>query len=169
MYYVLLIFNICTDLSRLEIPEHTVNLEDIEKVLSANILVDRFGQPRLAPLLLDYIPQLGTFLEGPTVPRSQETQVEPTVLFVARPTSISSFVEYLDLILIGEVSEMTPSINPYQLMGKKSKETSMSKGKRKAKEGAQAKKSRMAIFEFIALEQATPSADSGSAVPDPQP
>jgi hypothetical protein len=61
-----------TNPSRLEIPEHAVYLEDIKKVLSANILVDILGQPRSAPLLLSYTPQLGNFLEGPTIPHSQQ-------------------------------------------------------------------------------------------------
>jgi hypothetical protein len=63
---------------------------------------------------------------------------------------------------------MAPPINPYQVMGKKSKEASLSKGKGKARESTQAKKSRRPIFEVIASEQATPSADSGSTVPDHQ-
>lgn len=158
-----------TDSSRLEIPEHAVNLEEIEKVLSANILVDRFGQPRSAPLLFGYTPQLGTFLESLTIRRSQETLVEPTILFVARPASTSSSVDHSDLIPIGEVSKMAPPINPYQLMGKKSKEASTSKIKGKAKEGVKAKKSRRPIFEVIAPKQAAPNTDSGSAVPETQP
>jgi hypothetical protein len=48
-------------------------------------------------------------------------------------------------------------IDPYELMGKKSK------GKEKAKQGAQAKKPRRAVFEVIALEQATQNADLDSA------
>uniref|UniRef100_A0A2N9FJJ5 Uncharacterized protein n=1 Tax=Fagus sylvatica TaxID=28930 RepID=A0A2N9FJJ5_FAGSY len=141
------------DSSRLEIPGHAVNLEEIEKVLSASILVDRFGQPRSAPLLLGYTPQLGTFLEGLTVPRSQETPVEPTILFVARPASTSSSVDHSDLIPTTEVSEMALPINPYQLMGKKSKEASTSKSKGKAKEGVEAKKSRRPIFEIDEPEE----------------
>ena len=47
-------------------------------------------------------------------------------------------------------------------MGKKSK------GKRKAKQGAQAKKPKKAIFEGIAPEQATLTADSGSAAREEQ-
>ena len=103
------------------------------------------------------------------MPHSQETSVEPTVLFVAWPASVSSCIDHPDLIPTGEVSKMAPPINPYQLMGKKSKEASSSKSKRKAKEGTQAKKSMRPIFEVIAPEQATPSADSGSAVPETQP
>jgi hypothetical protein len=52
---------------------------------------------------------------------------------------------------------MAPPIDPYELMGKKSK------GKGKAKQGAQAKKQRRAIYEVIALEQEPQSADSESA------
>ena len=54
-------------------------------------------------------------------------------------------------------------------MGKKSKEASSSKSKRKAKEGTQAKKSMRLIFEVINPKQAAPSVDSGSAVPETQP
>ena len=48
-------------------------------------------------------------------------------------------------------------IDPYELMGKKSK------GKGRAKQGAQAKKQRRAVLEVIAPEQAPQSADSDSA------
>lgn len=48
-------------------------------------------------------------------------------------------------------------IDPYELMGKKSK------AKGKAKQGAQAKKQRRAVYEVIAPEQAPQNADSGSA------
>ncbi|GMY08861.1 hypothetical protein FCV25MIE_04100, partial [Fagus crenata] len=101
MPYAFLLYFL-TDSSRLKIPEHAVNLEEIEKVLSANILVDRFEQPRSAPLPLGYTPQLGTFLEGLIVPRSQETPVEPTILFMAQPASTSSSVDHSDLIPTGE-------------------------------------------------------------------
>jgi hypothetical protein len=84
------------------------------------------------------------------MPRSQETLVEPTVLFVARPAFASSSIDHPDLIPTGEVFEMAPPINLYQLIGKKSKEASSSKSKRKAKEGTQDKKSRRPIFEVIA-------------------
>ncbi len=59
--------------------------------------------------------------------------VEPTILFVAQPASISPSTEHPDLIPTGEVSEMAPPIDAYELMGKKSKEASSSKGKGKAK------------------------------------
>ncbi len=95
--------------------------------------------------------------------------VEPTVLFVAQPASTSLSIEHPDLIPIGELSEMAPSINAYELMGKKSKGASGSKNKGKAKEDTQAKKSKRPVFEVIAPEQTAPNADLGFAVLDIQP
>lgn len=63
---------------------------------------------------------------------------------------------------------MAPPINPFAIMGKKSKASlGKGKGKGKSKEGSPKKRQRRAIFEVIALEQATSSADSRSVVPDP--
>ena len=148
--------------SWLEVLKTAINLEDLTKVLSANICIDRLGQPRSAPLLLGYQPLIGNFLEVLTIPRAQEVKVKPTTLFVAQPTTITTPPEHSDLIPTGEVSEMAPPINPYELMGKKSK------GKGKAKQGTQAKKPSRAVFEVIAPEQATQSADSGSATREEQ-
>jgi hypothetical protein len=141
--------------SRLAMTEHVVNLDELTTVLSANICIDRIGQPRSAPLLLGYTPLVGNFLEGPTVPRSQEIRVEQATLFVAQPATTSIPSEHPDLIPTRKFSEMAP-IDPYELMGRKSK------GKGKAKQGAQAKKPKRAVFEVIAPEQATQSAYSDS-------
>ena len=67
------------------------------------------------------------------IPRSQETPVEPIVLFVAQCALTSPSVDHPNLILTGEVSEMAPPINAYELMGKKSKIAFSSKGKGRAK------------------------------------
>lgn len=142
--------------SQLAVSEHAVNLDELTTVLSTNICIDQIGQPRSAPLLLGYTPLVGNFLEGLIVPRSQEVRVKPTALFVAQSATVTTPPEHPALILTGEVSEMAP-IDPYELMGKKSK------GKGRAKQGAQAKKQRRAVLEVIAPEQAPQSADSDSA------
>ncbi len=63
-------------------------------------------------------------------------------------------------------------INPFKLMGKTTvgspSEAEKSKGKGKSKGVGQGKKGRNPIFQAIAPEQSTPSADSGSAAYEPQ-
>ena len=111
--------------SRLVVHDTEVNLEDLTRALSENIYIDELGQPRSAPLLLGYTPLVNSFLEGPTVPRSQKVRVEPTALFVAQPATTSTSSEHPEYIPTGQVFEMAP-IDPYELMGEKSK------GKKKA-------------------------------------
>ena len=72
-----------TDSFRLEALKDQADLLLVKKALSTNIYVDQRGEPRSAPLLLRYEPQIKSFLEGPTVPRSQAVEVEPNVLYVA--------------------------------------------------------------------------------------
>uniref|UniRef100_A0A2N9GXM0 Uncharacterized protein n=1 Tax=Fagus sylvatica TaxID=28930 RepID=A0A2N9GXM0_FAGSY len=111
---------------------------------------NKFGHP--VPSQLE-VPETPVNLEDLT----KEVRVEPTTLFVAQLATTPILPKHPDLNPTGEVSEMAPPINPYELMRKKSK------GKGKAKQGAQAKKPRRVVFEVIALEQATQSADSSSA------
>jgi hypothetical protein len=95
-------------------------------------------------------------------------RVELPPLFIARPASPTSSANHPDLIPTREVLEMAPPINPFAIMGKKSKASlGKGKGKGKSKEGSPKKRQRRAIFEVIALKQATSNADSRSAVPDP--
>jgi hypothetical protein len=90
----------------------------VKRVLSANICVDERGEPRSAPLLLRYEPQVRSFLEGPTVPRSQAVEVCPRATYVAQPAVVEQPQNHLDLVPSGQVCEIAPPINPFKLMGK---------------------------------------------------
>ena len=155
MYLMNLLFFFAVP-SRLKVPDHAVNLEELTTVLHANIYIDRIRQPRSVPLLLGYTPLIGDFLEGPTVPRTQEVQVEPSTLSEAQPTTTNIPSEHPDLIPTGQVLEMA-RVDLYELMGKKAKR------KKKAAPSGQDKKPRRAVFKVIAPKKSTQRAESDSA------
>uniref|UniRef100_A0A2N9GWY4 Uncharacterized protein n=1 Tax=Fagus sylvatica TaxID=28930 RepID=A0A2N9GWY4_FAGSY len=97
---------------------YPADAELVKRVLATNIYVDQRGEPRSAPLLLRYEPQIKSFLEGPTVPRSQEVRVETSTPSLAIPADTTTLSEDPEFIPIGQVSEMAPPINPFELMGK---------------------------------------------------
>ncbi len=119
--------------------------------------VNRLNQPRLAPLLLRYKPQISSYLEGPTVPRSQEVQVEPTVLFIAPPATTNLDSDAPDRIPSGQVSEMVPPIKPFKLIGKTAGGSPSGAGKGKGKGKGAGKKGKKPISEAIEPELITPS------------
>jgi hypothetical protein len=129
----------------------------VKRVLATNVYVDQRGEPRSAPLLLSYEPQIRSFLEGPTVPRSQEVRVEPSVPCVAVPTDTTALSEDPELIPTGQVSEMAPPINPFELMGKATGGSSSgaAKGKGKGRGKGAGKKSKKTISESSSSEQTT--------------
>ena len=147
------------DPSRIEVDEKQVDVELVTRVLATNIYVDQRGEPRSAPLLLRYEPQIRSFLEGPTVPRSQEVQVDPSIPFVATPADTIIPSEHPDLIPTGQVSEMALPINLFKLMGKKTggspSEAAKGKGKGKTKSAGAGKKLKKIVTETPVPELTT--------------
>ena len=131
----------------------------MKRVLATNVYVDQRGEPRSAPLLLSYEPQIRSFLEGPTVPRSQEIRVEPSVPSVAVLADTTALSVDPELIPTGQVSEMAPPINPFELMGKatggSSSGAAKGKGKGRGKGAGAGKKSKKVVSESSSSEQAT--------------
>uniref|UniRef100_A0A2N9HKZ0 Uncharacterized protein n=1 Tax=Fagus sylvatica TaxID=28930 RepID=A0A2N9HKZ0_FAGSY len=121
------------DPSRLAVYEGQADSDLVRRVLSTNIYVDQRGEPRSAPLLLRYEPQIRSFLEGPTVPRSQEVRVETTVPVLAVPADTPNSEEDPEFIPVGQVSEMAPPINPFEIMGRATGGSSSGAAKGKGK------------------------------------
>jgi hypothetical protein len=132
-----------------------VNVKLVDRVLATNVYVDRKNQPHSAPFLLRYESQIGSFLEGPTVTRSQEVRVEPTVLFVAPLATTDPDSDIPDLIPF--VQEMAPPINPFNLMGKTARGSPSEAGKGKGKGKGAGKKGKKPISQAIEPELTTPS------------
>jgi hypothetical protein len=115
------------------VDEKQVDTELVKTILRTNIYVDQRGEPRSAPLLLRYEPQIKSFLEGPTVPRSQAVEVQASVPYVAQPAEVEQPQDHPDLIPSGQVCEMAPPINPFKLMGKTADASLSEKGRAKEK------------------------------------
>ena len=103
---------------RIEVDRKQVDAKLVKRVLSTNICIDQRGEPRLAPLLLRYEPQVRSSLESPTIPGSLAVEVQPNVIYVAQPVEVEQPQDHPDLIPLGQVCEMAPQINPFKLMGK---------------------------------------------------
>ena len=81
-----------------------------------------------------------SFLEGPTVPRSEAFEILPRAPFIAQPAEAEQLEDSPDRIPTGQVYAMAPPINPFKIMGKPSaaipskKTRDKGKGKRKGPE-----------------------------------
>jgi hypothetical protein len=120
-------------LKRIESERRQGDAELVRRVLSTSICVDEKGEPRSAPLLLGYEPQVRSFLEGPTVPRSEAFKILPRAPYTAQPAVVEQPQDYPDHIPSGQVYAMAPSINLFKLMGKTADASSSSKAKGKGK------------------------------------
>jgi hypothetical protein len=101
--------------------------------LSTNICVDERGEPRSAPLLLGYEPQVRSFLEGPTVRRAEALEIPPRVPYTAQPATVEQPQDLPDHIPTGQVYAMAPPVNPFKLMGRPADASSSKKVKGKGR------------------------------------
>ncbi len=150
-----------------------VDIELVKRVLSTNICVNQRGEPRSTPLLLRYEPQVRSFLEGPTVPRSQAVEVQPNVIYVAQPTEVKQPQDHPDLIPSGQVCKMAPPINPFKQMGKtadaSSSEKTKGKGKGRTKGAGAEKKLKKPITDAPVLEVTVqPQTEQEPPLPPPE-
>jgi hypothetical protein len=150
-----------------------VDVELVERVLSTNICVDERGEPRSAPLLLRYEPQVRSFLEGPTVPRSHAVEIQPRTTFVAQPAGVEQPEVHPDLIPSGQVYAMAPPINPFKLMGKTTDASSSGKAKGRGRgknKGAGAEKKLKKPIDDAPIPEITiqPSVEQKSPLPPPK-
>uniref|UniRef100_A0A2N9F3X7 Uncharacterized protein n=1 Tax=Fagus sylvatica TaxID=28930 RepID=A0A2N9F3X7_FAGSY len=92
---------------------------------------------------------------GPTVPRSQEVRVETTVPVLAVPADTPNSEEDPEFIPVGQVSEMAPPINPFEIMGRAAGGSSSgaAKGKGKGRGKGAGKKGTKATSESSSSEQ----------------
>ncbi len=81
--------------------------------------------------------------------------MDPTVLYVAQPSTSTTQSDQPSLIPTGAVLEMAPPVDVFDIIGKKPKWASSSKGKGrgKAKEGVQTRRSQKAVFQVPETEQ----------------
>jgi hypothetical protein len=105
----------------------------VKKILSTNICVDERGEPRSAPLLLGYEPQVRSFLEGPTVRRADALEIPPRASYTAQPATVKQPQDLPDHIPTGQVYAMAPPINPFKLMGRTADASSSKKARGKGK------------------------------------
>jgi hypothetical protein len=135
-----------------------VDTKLVKRILSTNICIDHRGEPRSAPLLLGYEPQVRSFLEGPTVPRSEAFEIRPRVPYVAQPAVVEQPQDHPDFIPSGQVYVMAPPINLFKLMGKTADASSSKKAKGKGKgkkKGAETKKKLKEPVEDAPIPEAT--------------
>uniref|UniRef100_A0A2N9EJV1 Uncharacterized protein n=1 Tax=Fagus sylvatica TaxID=28930 RepID=A0A2N9EJV1_FAGSY len=160
------------DQRRLESARKQGDAELIRRVLAANICVDERGEPRSAPLLLGYEPQVKSFLEGPVVPRSEAVEIPPRAPYIAQPAEVERPEDFPDRIPTGQVYAMAPPLNPFKLMGKTAdagpskKRKSQAKGKGK-ETGAPKKRKKFPKDTPIPETESAPVAEQRTTPPSP--